>query len=133
MSKTGLSGFDTLQLAQTDVVLSANQSYSSQIICTDGYFLIKGLVYSDVSSAAGGVQIQQAADTSDFDNSYYNLASFSYTGGNTTTNVFSATIFAPFAKIVYTNGGVNQTIFRLTFFACNKWTKLLFPGSILFL
>lgn len=65
-------------------------------------------VFSDVASATDGLQMQYSANNVNWDNVD------AYTVPSATGKTFKADINAKFYRLVYTNGGVAQTAFRLS-------------------
>lgn len=64
-------------------------------------------VFSDVASATDGLAIQQSANGTNWDNVD------SYTIPASTGKAYGVGVSAKFFRVVYTNGGTNQTSFRL--------------------
>jgi hypothetical protein len=71
------------------------------------YNTIAVTVFSDVASAADGLQMQQSSNGTNWDNVDF------YTIPAATGKTFKTDINAKFFRIVYTNGGTAQTAFRL--------------------
>lgn len=133
--KITLSQCDTLQLAShvgsgtpqavleqgNTGFLAANGVFFGNLVYVAGYTHICGFIYSDVSSAANGLVIEQGMQASDFDTTTPAAATtnittntFSITGGAIASNQFTVQIVAPFARLIYTNGVSIQSDFRLS-------------------
>lgn len=113
MTKVDLGALETLELASTSTVLTGDGVFTGDVFKVAGFTKISGIVYSDQSSAASGLVIEQAADEDDFALGYVTRSTQSYTGAAVTSNTIQVNIVAPFARIVYTNGATPQTVFRL--------------------
>jgi len=101
-------------IASTTTPLNASQIYTSSWYDCNNYSRITLLSASNVASASNGVEIQQSTDGSNADySSKYTTTSITISG--TTRYIVTATIelMARYARIVYTNGGTNQSYFRL--------------------
>lgn len=97
----------------TTSALTANSTYTGTAtqVKEDGLREFgTGLVIVTAShnSAANGLQIQQSADGS---TNWRTIASHTYTA--TTTATYTFNIYMRYCRIVYTNGGTNQTSFEL--------------------
>jgi len=114
MSNITVAQNQLLEIVSTDDLLTGNAVYTSDIIYVAGNSRIIGMIFSDQSSAAGGLVIEQAQNSADFASGYVTRSTQSYTGNAVTSNTFAITIVAPFARIKYTNGATPQGIFRFT-------------------
>lgn len=72
-----------------------------------GHALITVSVFSSHASATDGLQLQQSTNNLDWD------FVDSYTIPATTGKTFSVAVVAKYFRVVYTNGGIMQTAFRL--------------------
>lgn len=93
--------------------LTANSTFTgtSKTVKEDGIFefgTVLVTVFSNVSSATNGLEIQQSSD----DTNWRTVAAYTYTTGSVGT--FTASIFMKYCRIVYTNGGTNQLGFELS-------------------
>jgi hypothetical protein len=92
--------------------LIANSTFTGTGLSTLGYSFIQLYVFSDQSSAANGVKIEFSSDNTNWNDS----STSTFTAGGTAPNdgqIFGAPARAQYYRIVYTNGGTNQTTFRL--------------------
>tara|TARA_B100001109_G_C18737127_1_gene414842 strand:+ start:444 stop:839 length:396 start_codon:yes stop_codon:yes gene_type:complete len=119
-NKVHISQIDDRQLILEDGsnTLSAGGTLIGSVIQVAGYTHITGFAYSDVDSAAGGFIVEQGIQISDFPSGaagseFLTISSTAITGGNQVDNAFSVQIVAPFARIIYINGAVAQSSFRL--------------------
>lgn len=87
--------------------LAISGVYTSNAFDVSGYSSINVNVYSDVDSAANGLTVQFSPDGTNWDHSH----STTYTTGTGKGYMFNAEY--QYARIVYTNGAVAQTAFRL--------------------
>lgn len=96
----------------TTTPLTANATFTGTGRSTLNYSYIQLYLFSDQSSAANGIAIEFSSD-----NTNWNDASlFTFTSGGIAPNTgqtYGAPVRAQFYRIVYTNGGTNQTAFRL--------------------
>ena len=100
---------------------------ASDVIYVGGYSHITGYVYSDQASAVDGVVIEQCqrsdlfTGTSPIDwaatTTKVTSSSMTYTAADIISNALSVQVVAPFARIVYVNGAITQTIFNIYFCA----------------
>ncbi len=111
------------QIEQTTATLNSGVAFTSSAFETRGLETIGVNVTASHDSAAGGVDINFAnvsGDCVDFtptgSNMDYtaNTTGWSYTA--TTKDSYATTIRGNCAWIVYTNGGTNQTSFKLTIY-----------------
>ncbi len=107
----------TLRIAFTTTVLGANEPYTSDWVEVLNLGRITGLVLPNQNSAIDGFEIQQSidgvnADYSTVVNSPGQIRVIANTGAG-----FSIRRIAHYARIVYTNGGVANTVFRLGAYA----------------
>lgn len=124
-NKVHISQIDTLVLvsATDSDALGIGASFIGDVIPVGGYTHIAGYAYSDVASASpGGVIIEQGMDRDDFpsgspatDNVTISITAIA--AGNITDNALQAQVVAPFARVIYVNGGSAQSSFRLHFSA----------------
>lgn len=84
--------------------LLANATYTSATLMSETYDTIVGSVESD---KAGTLYIEQSQDGTNWDVS----TSYSITAGN--GKGFTEIVVAPYFRVKYTNGGANQTNFRI--------------------
>lgn len=94
--------------------LAGNATYTSGTLIADTYDTIVGLVYA---SHAGTLYIEQSIDGTNWD------LSESVAVSATTGTRFEKTIVAPYYRIKYTNGGTQQTTFRLSVKAVAAGTR----------
>jgi len=107
---------DDIILGVTDVVDATNSSTTpllagATFTGTSGiisnYKQISVFVFSDQASAANGLQIQFSTDGSNWDHTHY----LTVAGG--VSDTIQAHCHTKYYRVLYTNGGVNQTQFRL--------------------
>lgn len=91
----------------TTTPLLANATFTGSTMEALAYAQLSVFVFSDVDSAIDGLKIQQSTDGINWDHSH----SLSITGNVNADQ--QAGIHARYVRIVYTNGPVNQTTFRL--------------------
>jgi len=124
-NKVHLSQIDTLIVgAAVDAdILGAGASFFGEVITVAGYAHISGFAFSDVDSASpDGIIIEQGLSPADFPSgalstTHTTISTHAITGGNITDNALQVQIVAPFARVVYVNGGAAQTTFRMYFAA----------------
>lgn len=87
--------------------LTSGATFTGTATLTNGYGIIYINVYSDVASATDGLVIEQSSDGTnwDFDDTYTIPAA--------TGKTFSVQPAGRYVRVKYTNGGTNQTEFRL--------------------
>jgi hypothetical protein len=101
-------------------LLAATSSIIGDVFQVSGFTHITGFVYSDVDSALGGLIIEQGLKLTDFPagtaaTENITNSSLTITGSDTINNAFSVQIVAPYARIIYINGGSGQAEFRAIF------------------
>ena len=101
-------------------LLAGGASLVGNVIQVSGYTHLTGFVFSDVDSAANGIIVEQGMLLTDFPASipataFISHSTTSYTGSDIVNNTFSVQIVAPFARVIYINGGAAQGVFRLYF------------------
>lgn len=125
-NKTHLSQVDDLVVSVLDsntdatVLLTSGETYYGTATYVSGYTHMTGFIYSDVDSAASGVIIEQALREADLPagaaaTTGITHSLFSLTGGDMESNSFSVQLVAPWVRVIYINGGSNQTEFKLYF------------------
>ncbi|HEX9060849.1 MAG TPA: hypothetical protein VF941_11775 [Clostridia bacterium] len=93
--------------------LTSGSTFTGTGKSTLGFTSIEVLVYSDQSSATGGVQIQFSSNNTNYDDA----STFTFTAGNAAPNagqVYIIPVRAQYYRVVYINGGTGQTAFRLS-------------------
>lgn len=93
--------------------LTSGSTFTGTGKSTLGFTSVEVLVYSDQSSATGGVQIQFSSDNTNYDDA----STFTFTAGNSAPNagqVYIIPVRAQYYRVVYINGGTGQTAFRLS-------------------
>ena len=95
-------------LGSTTTALSASASYTGSSTDVSNYGEIVGIAYSDKDGTA---YVEYSIDGTNWDYS----ESFSLTGG--TGIKFCSEVVAKYARLKYTNGGTDQTTFRMQGFA----------------
>jgi len=95
------------EAVKTTTTLGACAVFTSDALSATGSARITGIIYSDQSSAADGVKIQQSIDGTNWDYE----SSFTLTGGSGLA--FSVELVAAYVRIRYENGPTAQTEFRL--------------------
>jgi hypothetical protein len=120
--KVNVSGGDFLPMfIRSDAnVLGANVTDIGDIFAVGQYSHISGYVFSDVSSASPGIIIEQAKSRTDFalgaaSTTDVTRSTESVAGGNIDDNAIAVQIVAPFARIVYVNGGSAQAQYTAFF------------------
>lgn len=91
----------------TSTPLTANSSYTSSIYSTSGYSQIQTELFSDQTGTLVGTWYSDSAGTNlirTFTRPFDTAGTYVY---------FSAPVFGPYVKYVYTNGTTNQTSFFL--------------------
>lgn len=121
-NKVYLGQLETLIVANTSTVLGAGGVFVGDVFNVSGYTHISGFAFSDVDSAANGLIIEQAFQSSDFTAGTANTglitrSLYSITGADMDNNSLAVQIVAPFARIIYTNGAAGQATFRMHFAA----------------
>lgn len=121
-NKVYLGQLETLIMANTNTPLTAGSLFIGTTHNVSGYTHISGFAFSDVASAANGLIIEQAYQSSDLPvgaaaTSLVTRSLYGISSGNMDDNSMAVQIVAPFARIIYINGGANQTTFRLHFAA----------------
>jgi hypothetical protein len=121
-NKIAISQVDDLVILLDDGTspLIAAGSLVGNVFLVSGYTHITGYIYSDVTSAAGGVIIEQGLKIGDFTpgtpaTTGVTSTALAYTGGDIINNAYSVQIVAPYARIIYINGASPQTDFRAYF------------------
>lgn len=94
-------------IAKTSTALTAGSTYNSSPVFVAGYRKINLLAKSDKASATNGLKIQQSIDGTNWD--YENT----WTLAAATGRVESVEVYGDYVRISFTNGGTNQTYFRL--------------------
>ena len=91
----------------TTTPLTAGSTWTGTAHETNGYGILYINVFSNVASATDGLVIEQSTDGTnwDFDDTYTIPAN--------TGKTFSVQPAGKFFRVKYTNGGTNQTVFRL--------------------
>lgn len=92
--------------------LTANSTFTGTGVSTLGYTFVQVYVFSDQSSAANGLKIEFSSDNTNWNDS----SLFTFTAGSAAPNdgqIFGAPARGQYVRLVYTNGGTNQTTFRL--------------------
>ena len=97
-----------VQVIETTTALDADGKFISAGIDTTNYSKFQGFAYADQD---GSFKIQISPDNSN----WYDYKSYSLTGG--TPVPFNDDVIAPYMRIVYTNGGTDQTEFRIDAYA----------------
>jgi len=92
-------------LVNTATPINATLTYTSAQVSTQGYGRIVGTLLADV---AGTLYVDQSNDGVNYDS----ISSFTYPGGSL-AYAFSVEVVAPYFRIRYTDGAVNQATFRL--------------------
>ena len=107
MSVTNQAGLRRSSSIATTALLGIGAVYTSSAIFVTGRKYFRGMVFADVASAVNGFTIQQSTDGTNWDEvtSYGILASTNLT--------FSVAVVSRYLRVVYTNGGVGQGVFRL--------------------
>lgn len=97
----------TKKIGSSSSALLANASYTSSSATTFGYTSMRGFAFSDQASATNGFSIQQSLDGTNWD------VKDEFSVSASTEKPFRIDVAAPYVRVVYTNGGTNQTSFRL--------------------
>jgi hypothetical protein len=92
--------------SSTDTLLK-NVSFTGEACEILDYAIININVFSDVASATDGLSIQQSSDGTNWD------VTDDYTVPGNTGKTYSIQTAAKYFRIVYTNGGSDQGVFRL--------------------
>ena len=121
-NKIHIAQLDHLILANSIAPLGSGIVFEGDVLYVGGYSHISGYVFSNVASAANGLIIEQAADRDDFasgvaSTTLVTVSTTAIAAGNIVDNALAVQIVAPFAKIVYINGGSAQASFRIFFSA----------------
>lgn len=102
---TGLAGSLVPQtLSPSPAPLAANATYTSNAVSMGAFDKIVGSVYANET---GTLYINQSFDGTNWD------VQSSITVDASTPTGFNISVVAPYAQVVYTNGGTAQTTFRL--------------------
>ncbi len=101
------TGIRLLGSAPVPVLLNAGLSYTSDVFDVSYFKYITGTVFADQN---GTLHIEQSPDGTNFDGP----AMVSYFASQPTK--FKLETVAPFARVRFVNGPVDQTVFRLYFF-----------------
>jgi len=94
-------------LNSTSTPLLANNAFTGSAERCNGYGIIYINTYSDVASAVDGLEVQQSSDGVEWDH----CDEFTLSAG--AGKNFSINPYAKWYRIVYTNGALDQTEFRL--------------------
>jgi len=86
-------------------LLTSGQTWTSGTMSADRADNVTGLVFAN---PGGTLYIEQSADGSNWD------LSESVTVVANTGQGFSKSVFAPFVRLRYVNGGADQTVFRIS-------------------
>jgi len=97
--------------------LNAGIAFTGTSIDTLKYAIFVISVYSDVASATDGLSVQFSTDNTNWDHIDV------YTIPAVTGKTFSFQTAAQYMRVVYTNGGTNQSIFRLQTIGKHSMTK----------
>ncbi len=94
----------------TDALLGAAEVFTGTPADILNFTTIFVSVYSDVDSAVDGLELQQSCDGTNWDviDKFTNLA-----GDPRTKNLFDVQAGCKYFRVVYTNGDIAQTVFRL--------------------
>ncbi len=121
-NKVHVSQIDDRNLFFQDgsTILAASSSIIGEVFQVSGFTHIAGWAYSDVDSATNGLIIEQALDAADFPSgsaatSNVTVTTLTITGADIINNAFAVQIVAPYARVIYTNGGSPQATFRASF------------------
>ena len=88
-------------------ILTAGSIFTGTLVDTLNYGMVVVSLRSDQASATNGLDVQFSTDGTNWDHSdVFNIAA-------DTGKTFTFQTVARFMRIIYTNGGVNQTFFRL--------------------
>lgn len=101
----------------TSATLLANAIFTGASEDVLSYALVSVMVYASHASATDGLEIQWSSDGTNWDDSE------KFTIPATTGKTFSAGVQARYFRVKYTNGGTNQTAFRLQALYHNTPTK----------
>lgn len=118
--KFNLSQVDRKVLISSTDLLGSGGVLVGDVMPVGGLTEIEGFVFSDKSSASGGLLIEQGLKESDFPSNaaattLISHSAFTYTGNDIATNRYTVRAVAPFARIVYTNTSSAQGSFRIFF------------------
>jgi hypothetical protein len=101
--------------------LLANQTFTGTAFEVTKYAAINVCVIADVASATNGLKVEFSIDGTTWDHSH----STTYAGGSGSGYIFNAEF--KFARVVYINGAINQTSFKLlTIFKVNPVKQSLY-------
>lgn len=91
----------------TETPLLADGVFTGEAVLTNGYGIVYVSVYSDVASATDGLVVEQSTDGTNWD------FNDTYTVPADTGKTFSIQPAGRYIRVTYTNGGTDQTAFRL--------------------
>lgn len=97
-----------IQKDKTVAILAGAAVYTSDPIHLNQYNRLTGIVKSDQS---GSLAVQQSSDGTNWDH----ITTIAVTGG--TGKEIDVKVYGEYARLVYTNGATDQTVFRMTVFA----------------
>lgn len=118
--KVNISQIEHKHLVESITNLSAGSSLVGEVTAVDGYTHITGFAFSDVSSILNGVIVEQGLQASDFPagtpaTSLVTISTFTLSANDIVTNNYAIQVVAPFARVIFINGPVAQTKFRIVF------------------
>ena len=91
----------------TSTPLLADATFTGVAVLTNGYGIIYLNVFSDVESATDGLVVEQSTDGTNWDfNDTYSVPA-------NTGKTYSIQPAGRYIRVKYTNGGTDQTVFRL--------------------
>lgn len=118
--KVNIGQVDDKIILQSITNLAANGVLVGEVVPVTGYTHITGFAFSDTGSTLNGLIVEQAMQASDFPagtpaTSLVTSSQFTLAANDIITNNFSAQIIGSFIRVVFTNGPVAQTSFRIYF------------------
>lgn len=106
-------------------VLTANSSFIGTAIDVSDYSEIRVSILSDQSSSADGVSIQFSIDRINWDFIGATATYTSYDGLELVSDVH-----AKYVRVVYTNGGIAQTMFNIQTVLCYDHSTAVIPNNV---
>jgi len=105
--QTAITGHHSTALDSTTTPLTAGAVFTGDKVNVLNAAVISVAIYSDVASATDGLDIQQSTDGTNWDH----CDNFTLPADSGKT--FSIQPVAAWLRIIYTNGAINQTAFRM--------------------
>ena len=119
----------TSTINSTKVLLAGNATFTGTAEKANNFnnaYAYNWINITIKSAQSGAGKVYQSKDGTTWDHA----TAFTYTGGDTLTNLTSVPIILDYFKVTYTNGSVAQTTFRLTTVLTNEIMPLDASGNV---